>query len=107
MQRGEVRPGGTESQYSPHQMVAYRKHACLPRQRSWVRNPVGRPLGFFLPAAHYLSTQFLLRARAREGYLTIPDELWRRLRRCICGGTVTAATPPCLGLLGNVLIARA
>ena len=29
-----------------HRIVAYRKHACLPRHRSWVRIPVGRPLGF-------------------------------------------------------------
>ena len=34
--RGEVRPGGTESQYTTHRMVAYRKHACLPRHSSWV-----------------------------------------------------------------------
>ena len=44
-QRGEVRPGGSESQYTSHRIVAYRKHACLPRHRSWVRIPVGRPLG--------------------------------------------------------------
>ena len=66
-----------------HRIVAYRKHACLPRHRSWVRIPVGRPLGFFLLAAPHNSTQFLL--RAREGHLTNPDELWRRLRRRICG----------------------
>ena len=39
--------------------------------------------GFFLYAAPVISTQFLL--RAREGNLTYPDELWRRLRRRICG----------------------
>ena len=45
VQATEVRPGGFESQCTTHRIVAYRKHACLPRHRSWARIPVGRPLG--------------------------------------------------------------
>ena len=43
----KVEPSGSESQCTTDRAVAYRKHTCLPHHGSWVRNPVGRPLGFF------------------------------------------------------------
>ena len=44
-QLSEVNPGGSESQYTTHRAVAYRKHTCLPRHGTWVRHTVGMSLG--------------------------------------------------------------
>ena len=89
-----------------------RKHACLPRHGSWVRNPADRSLGVHHRGRHGGWFSFRLGgtcqlnpvpAEGREGDLTYPEELWRRLRRRIrrravalrwTDGTMCVAAPP-------------
>ena len=109
---GGERPGGFRGRYTAHRTVAYRKHACLPRHGSWVRNPADRSLGVHHSGRHGGWFYFRLGgtcqlnpvpAEGREGDLTYPEELWRRLRRRIrrravalhwTDGTMFAAAPP-------------
>ena len=96
---GGERPGGFRGRCRAHRTVAYRKHACLPRHGSWVRNPADRSLGVHHSGRH--GGWFYLRlgdtcqlnpvpAEGREGDLTYPEELWLRWT----DGTMCAAAPP-------------
>ena len=101
--------GGTWAAVTPPPPL-YKPRPCPSYSR--VRNPADRPLGVHHSGRHGGWFYFRLGGacqfnpvptEGREGDLTYPDELWRRLRRRIRGravalrwtdGTMFAAAPP-------------